>query len=184
LLSARGGGRMPSKLGQRVLDRQALLRYTWNTSTAAQGPAVPPTGIGGCFMVEPIFGRDTTVEERGSWDNRLIVDFVNPVTGEVREFPHQFGVGAMWRALWYPRNFTWSNEVEPHLIVATPGGSWDIDSRASNCTLPNDCSHRCWVRHGRPPIITVDKNGTTCAAGGGSIVCGGYHGFLVGGRFT
>lgn len=64
------------------------------------------------------------------------------------------------------------------LAVITPGGSWYIDSRASNCTMPNDTKHRCWVRHGAPPNITVDKNGNTCAAGAGSIACGGYHGFL------
>lgn len=41
---------------------------------------------------------------------------------------------------------------------------------------------RCWVRHGEPPIVTVNKDGLTCAAGAGSIGIGGgeryYHGFL------
>lgn len=68
---------------------------------------------------------------------------------------------------------------EPHLIVVLPGGHhWDIDSRASNCTLPEDDDHKCWIRHGTPPEITVDKNGNTCSAGSGSIMMGGYHGFL------
>jgi len=55
-----------------------------------------------------------------------------------------------------------------------------IDSRASNCTMPDDNAHRCWVRHGRPEdgTLHVDKNGLTCAAGGGSILAGNYHGFL------
>jgi hypothetical protein len=72
----------------------------------------------------------------------------------------------------------------PHLIVMTPGGQWNIDSRASNCTLPYDYEHRCWVRHGEPPNITVDKQGLTCTAGAGSIQCGDYHGFLVAGALS
>lgn len=71
-----------------------------------------------------------------------------------------------------------------HLTVMTPGGVWVIDSRASNCTMPYDYNHRCWVRHGEPPEITVDKAGTTCAAGAGSIQCGSYHGFLQNGSLT
>jgi len=72
----------------------------------------------------------------------------------------------------------------PALWVQTPGGGWCIDSRASNCTMPYDYAHRCWVRHGEPPDITVDKNGVTCQAGAGSIQCGSYHGFLQGGVLT
>ncbi len=44
--------------------------------------------------------------------------------------------------------------------------------------------HKCWIRHGTPPDLTVDKNGVTCNAGAGSILVGDYHGFLVNGRFT
>lgn len=72
----------------------------------------------------------------------------------------------------------------PHLCVMTPGGRWNIDSRASNCGLPYDLEHRCWVRHGEPPNVTVDKNGLTCTAGGGSIQAGPYHGFLRDGSLT
>lgn len=72
----------------------------------------------------------------------------------------------------------------PHLWVQTPGGVWCIDSRASNCTMPYDYEHRCWIRHGEPPDVTVDKAGTTCSAGAGSIQCGDYHGFLQNGSLT
>lgn len=72
----------------------------------------------------------------------------------------------------------------PQLTVMTPGGRWVIDSRASNCGSPYDYNHRCWVRHGEPPMITVDKNGATCSAGAGSIQCGSYHGFLQNGELT
>ena len=72
-----------------------------------------------------------------------------------------------------------------HLLVVCPSGqSWDIDSRASNCTMPDDRTHRCWVRHGEPPNLTVDKAGKTCAAGAGSIIAGSYHGFLRNGELT
>jgi hypothetical protein len=99
--------------------------------------------------------------------------------------------GAMWFAWWMKhRNESglygcdWDNQTTPELIVRTPGGSWNIDSRASNCTMPQDRTHRCWVRHGEPPNIHVDKSGHTCNAGAGSIVCGKYHGFLHNGQLT
>lgn len=72
----------------------------------------------------------------------------------------------------------------PQLTVKTPGGRWVIDSRASNCGSPYDYNHRCWIRQGVPPHITVDKNGPTCSAGAGSIQCGDYHGFLQNGALT
>lgn len=72
-----------------------------------------------------------------------------------------------------------------HLHAVLPNGRmWDIDGRASNCTMPDDRLHRCWVRHGEPPNVTVDKAGATCAAGAGSIQAGDYHGFLHNGQFT
>jgi hypothetical protein len=69
------------------------------------------------------------------------------------------------------------------IVCVTPGGHWWIDSRASNCTKKQDIEHRCWVRHGTVgDKIHVDKNGNTCAAGAGSIMCGGWHGFLHNGE--
>lgn len=79
----------------------------------------------------------------------------------------------------------WDNCNDPrgHLIVVLPNGhEWDIDSRASNCTMKEERTHRCWVRHGEPPNVHVDKGGHTCAAGAGSIVSGDYHGFLHNGK--
>jgi hypothetical protein len=111
-------------------------------------------------------------------------------TGETQRHIHQFGTGAMWRATWYKNDTTglygwdWDNATEAPLIVRTPGGDWNIDGRASNCTMPNDKTHRCWVRHGEPPNIHVDKNGHTCGAGAGSIIAGNYHGFLHNGQLT
>lgn len=97
-----------------------------------------------------------------------------------RELP----VGAMFYADWYPKNMYWDNKEDDHLIVITPDGDWNIDGRASNCTLPNDRLHRCWVRHGTPPDIHVDKAGRTCSAGAGSFSKQRYHGFLHHGSLT
>ena len=81
----------------------------------------------------------------------------------------------------------WDNcaGYEEHIIVEMPGGGvWDINSRASNCDMPDDKTHRCWIRHGDPPNITIDKNGNTCGAGAGSIQHGEYHGFLRNGKLV
>ena len=104
-------------------------------------------------------------------------------TGEIltlREAP----IGGMYYATWlddyehYPKGPDGRvlNVIVPD---GTKGGShWSPDSRASNCTMKEDKVHRCWVRHGTPPNITVDKNGNTCSAGAGSIATGNWHGFL------
>lgn len=88
---------------------------------------------------------------------------------------------------WLPENFYWDNHSGPHLECLVPNGEyWNIDSRAENCTMKDDRTHRCWVRHGDPEngTIHVDKNGNTCAAGAGSIQTKNYHGFLHNGNFT
>ncbi len=93
----------------------------------------------------------------------------------------QLPPGAMWYADWYSRK----GSDGQHLIVKTPGGIWQIDNRASNCTLPDDDEHRCWVRHGDAPDITVDKNGKTCGCGCSIGIGPGfrdYHGFLRNGH--
>lgn len=95
--------------------------------------------------------------------------------------PVQLAPGAMYYADWYSRK----GPDGHHLIVITPGGIWHVDNRANNCTRPLDDEHRCWVRHGTPPRITVDKNGDTCGCGC-SIGLGpgfrDYHGFLRDGK--
>lgn len=86
---------------------------------------------------------------------------------------------------WLPEKFYWDNHQGPHLMAVLPNGNhWCIDSRANNCGRRDDKTHRCWVRNGEPPNITVDKNGDTCQAGAGSILSGDYHGFLRNGEFV
>lgn len=88
-------------------------------------------------------------------------------------------VGAMWYSWWLDHMY--KPQGEHNLSVMTDGGEWVIDSQSSNCTMPDDQrqeKHHCWIRHGEAPNITVDNLGVTCGAGGGSIQCNNYHGFL------
>jgi hypothetical protein len=93
--------------------------------------------------------------------------------------------GDIYEASWYPPNFMF-DDVERHLVCVLPNGhDWLMTGRASNCTMPEDRKHRCWVVHEEAPgIFHVDKNGLTCAAGAGSIAVPGYHGFLHHGELT
>lgn len=85
-------------------------------------------------------------------------------------------IGAMW---WAPWNHLSVGRDGRCLVVRLPGKrDWVVDGEASNCTRKGDRSHNCWVRHGEPPNVTVDKDGETCNAGAGSIVVPGWHGFL------
>jgi hypothetical protein len=91
--------------------------------------------------------------------------------------------GAMWDAWWMAES--WSGADGRCLMVRCPDGhDWMVDGQASNCTMPHDHVHKCWVRHGEPPNITVDKNGVTCAAGAGSIQTPKWHGFLRNGELV
>jgi hypothetical protein len=99
--------------------------------------------------------------------------------------------GDMFWSEWLPHDgqtcsfYRWTNCDGRHLNVVLPNGhTWDVDARASNCDLPGDTEHRCWVRSGNPEEepVTVGKSGRTCGAGAGSILAGDYHGFLTDGE--
>lgn len=103
-------------------------------------------------------------------------------TGEemtLREAP----AGACWDAFWFTENRTppsfFLGDDGRCLVIKTPAGEWMPDSRAKNCTMRDDNTHKCWIRHGSPEggDLHIDKNGHTCAAGGGSILIGSYHAF-------
>jgi hypothetical protein len=91
--------------------------------------------------------------------------------------------GAMWWAPWLSDSEHWRGFDGRTLVVRLPGRhDWIVDSVASNCTKPNDRTHRCWIRTGEPPNVTVGKSGgNTCSAGAGSILTDKWHGFLRGG---
>ena len=102
----------------------------------------------------------------------------NGMTCTLRDAP----VGSMYYADWM-----WHKGPDGHsLAVVLPPDRhvWLVDSQASNCTMPQDTEHRCWCRHGVPPMITVDKSGLTCAAGAGSIQTKTWHGFLRNGQLV
>lgn len=140
------------------------------------------------FLVEPIYGESFLEGHRGWPPHKTIIGWRCPDTGEEKKHNYEWPAGAIWRAVWMPVNWCWENETEPHLIVRCPNGDgvrdWDIDSRCSKCTLPDDKVHRCWVRHGDVPVLTVDKVGLTCAAGAGSIQLPLWHGFLRNGELV
>jgi hypothetical protein len=93
--------------------------------------------------------------------------------------------GAMWEASWYSGVPSWCGPDGRAIICRAPTKhDWHIDGPANNCTRPNDEAHRCWVRHGVPPNLTVDKNGNTCSAGAGSILTPAWHGFLRNGELV
>lgn len=123
--------------------------------------------------------------------------YVRPDTGArftLRDAPP----GACWDAWWVHQRArgeapqpsgcgSWIGDDGRSLVVKCPDGhDWSIDARASNCTLPKDDAHHCWVRHGKAEdgTLHVDKNGNTCAAGAGSIQTPKWHGFLHNGELT
>jgi hypothetical protein len=132
---------------------------------------------------------DYLFEAGDNWQTRIERYYVDD-QGVKYTLHEDLPIGAMYDAYWLrDRGYDeWTGPDGLCLHVKTPGGIWNIDSRASNCTMKDDNAHRCWVRHGSPlnpgEIIHVDKNGLTCQAGAGSIVCGNYHGFLHNGYLT
>jgi hypothetical protein len=104
--------------------------------------------------------------------------WVRKDTGEEFKCLRDAPPGALWRVPWYEAHDIHCGFDGQSWFCLTPGGTWHIDGRANNCTKPDDDTHRCWVRKGEAPNFTVGKDGPTCSAGAGSILCGSYHGFL------
>lgn len=120
-----------------------------------------------------------------TWPCKLYLDWDEVEKLRDRE-THQLPAGTMfWMSFSAGQCYTHEPPCKQHLMVVCPDGHWwDIDSRANNCTLPKDMVHHCWIRHGEPPQITVDKNGVTCSAGAGSIQTPKWHGYLREGMLT
>lgn len=115
------------------------------------------------------------------WQMNQHVIYVRTDTAEQYTLP-KAPVGAMWYADW----MQWVTGPDGRcLVVRLPGNhDWTVDGRASNCAMPGDSVHRCWIRHGTPPNVTVDKNGLTCQAGAGSIQTPTWHGYLRNGELV
>ena len=93
---------------------------------------------------------------------------------------HDAPPGAMYYADHMIQEDGWYKGPDGHcLAIKIPGNHWWFpDARAKNCTKPKDNRHRCWVRRGFVPLITIDKQGETCKAGAGSILTDKWHGHL------
>lgn len=77
--------------------------------------------------------------------------------------------GAMWWADWLAGDFEGLDHFtrrrgQPHLIVKTPGGDWDVDGESSRGAGTG------WRRTGEPPQVVAQP----------SIQMPGYHGWLGG----
>lgn len=160
-----------------------------------------------CFMVEKIGKGVSTYEEDGSgcvhfntlpngfdstkWQGRYVCNkckriFRATVLGSVWSTESgKLQPGAMYWDDDIDGSLYWDNQPGPSLCVVLPDMHiWNIDSRASNCDMKNDRLHRCWVREGVAPNITVSKRGVSCKAGAGSILThdhkgkASFHGFL------
>lgn len=103
--------------------------------------------------------------------------------------------GAMWFADWmiHRPDQRWFVGPDGHCLMIRGfyGGDFCPDQRASNCTLPGDDEHKCWVRVGDVPNITIGKTGRTCGAGAGSFYFGKnpdgsfrWHGFCENGELV
>lgn len=161
---------------------------SWPTQCAHCAAAVPPRvapipcdcGTVGCTRLPPGAPVYQVFHRR----------LYQPITGADRLIRDEFCPGDMYWGDWYSCAeggtcpYCWTNCTGKHLMIELPNGrTWDVGSRASNCTLPEETTHRCWIIEGDPERdrITISKNGHTCNAGGGSIQAGDYHGVLQGG---
>lgn len=144
----------------------------WHHDGPQNAEDVPP---GYAFPTHCSCGYEFQPDDEKQVFSESLYQSVDGTVYTVNEFPP----GAMWDAEWYGDHARGSDGI--HLMVRLPNRSdWCVDSRCSNCTMPDDKTHACWVRHGNPKTdpVTVDKNGHTCQAGAGSIIAGGWHGFL------
>ena len=129
-----------------------------------------------CFLIEDTGRRTEFIDGVSSAIYRRVD------TGE--ELHGKKPAGAMWFCEPEYQQYYQAGPDGRTLFVETPGGTWTVDSQASNCTKPNDKEHRCWCRHGDAPNITVNKIGNTCFAGAGSILMANFHGFLIDGELV
>jgi hypothetical protein len=93
--------------------------------------------------------------------------------------------GAMWLDP-FPRRWDVGFDGRALSVKLPDNHVWQVDGEATNCTRRGDRTHRCWLREGEPPYVTVGNHpdDLTCSAGAGSIASPGYHGFLQNGVLT
>lgn len=79
-------------------------------------------------------------------------------------------VGAMWSASWLEDMPQYTGPDGLSLHLRTPYGDWLIDRRSESCTRKEKKGdiHKCWIRHGTPPNITITRN--DCNPGENSVM--------------
>lgn len=168
--------------GPGVYTEDGHLKLTAGVGVPHDDPRWPTK----CASCEYTFVEDDPFQE---WQDRIWVRTDNGQERILRAHIDQNSpipaaeAGACWNASWMSP----VSEDDIYLMVRCPDlHDWAVDSRASNCTLPDDSVHRCWIRHGDPREchVTVDKNGATCSAGAGSIQTPNWHGFLRNGELV
>lgn len=140
-----------------------------------------PTHCEYCGAEVPVYDGGIQVHRQVHRDRLYNTESGHPEPGDM--FWAKWRHDSEWEHFYCP----WDNcnDSRGHLHVILPDGhEWDIDGRCNNCTLPEDKLHRCWVREGEPPNITVGKGGNTCSAGAGSVMSGSWHGFLINGELV
>lgn len=159
---------------QQERDADGILRKTGEEMGPVPERTAPPwpTACGCGFLFR----------ETDAW--QVFVDEIYRRVDTGQEFPlRQAPEGALWDAKW-ARDF-WKGPDGRSLIVRLPGAhDWQVDGPCTNCPWSDGShpEHKCWVRHGEPPNITVDKAGNTCPVGGGSISIPGFHAMMVAGQ--
>lgn len=121
---------------------------------------------------------DYTFKDSDEWQFFVESVYKRTDTGEkfsLRKPP----IGATYDACWMP-HIKGLDGICLAVVLPPNHHVWLVDGKATNCTMPDDTEHKCWVRHGDPrqANITVDKNGKSCEAGAGSIGTSKWHGFL------
>jgi hypothetical protein len=128
-------------------------------------------------------------EPTDAWDTftpHLYRRVDNGITTTLRDAPP----GAMWYADWviYRQDQGWFVGPDGHCLMIRGfyGRDFCPDQRARNCTLPDNDEHKCWVRVGEVPNITIGKTGgRTCGAGAGSFFfTDAWHGFCENGELV
>lgn len=111
-------------------------------------------------------GCGYTFQDSDQWQYNRTELYVRQDTGEKMTLSDA-PPGAMWFAPWYKglKDFDRSPDGNV-LVVKTPAGDWNVDSKASNG--PG------WIRTGVPPKVTATP----------SILIGKYHGWLRDGQLV
>jgi len=182
------GSDYPGSHGVMVLLAQTDKREDWDLGGKVEDhadPAWPPacSSCGAPVPPAPAWGYARTPPESGGlFINRQVFHKIRFNTPSLQPEPgdmfwqddHSFKRSGGEHCL-----YGWSNCDGRHLVALVPTGEeWHVDSRASNCDKPDEKTHRCWVRHGEPPMVTAGKQGNTCGAGAGSIQTRKWHGYL------